>query len=605
MVEGEESRRVSHRGTRRAERRLAAIMAIDVFGYSALMGKDEEETHLRVGADLARVGRSVERFSGRIFSFAGDGLLAEFPSASEAMQCARRVQAESARRNARLPAQYRISYRIGLNWGQIVVAQGRVGGTVVNVAARLERLARPGGIYVSKSIQEQLGAGQQSRLVQLGPHRLKNIAVPVTIFEFPPAATASEKLTFASEDRIEALEPIDQRPSVAVLPFRTMVGSGPDSYFAEGIVDDIIRVLGGLRHLVVVSRSSTLAYGAGAPDVGRIGRELDVRYILHGSVRRSGKVVRITVELEDAATRQTIWAETFDGELARIFELQDSIAVRTAGAIAPHVRERELHRSLRKSDHSISAYDLCLRALSRLYGRERSALTEAEALLRQAAAQDSSYATPHSHLAYLHILRLARGWAANDHEERVAGYEAARHASELDGSDALALAIYGQLHGYLRKDHEAALELLNEAVAISPSCALAWTFGSFTSGILGDTASALDRARRAVRLSPIGPEAGPWHEHGLSQAHYLAGEYDEAIEWAQIAAKHGGQSSNLRCLIAALVAAERLQDAQMVATRFLEANPRFHCGTFRAYTPLRGAVADLFVERLRQAGLPG
>ncbi len=330
------------------------------------MGQNEEETHLRVGADLARIGRDIERLSGRIFAAAGDGLLAEFPSATEALRCAMRVQAEAARRNARLPAERRITYRAGLNWGELIVDGQRVGGTAVNIAARLERLAQPGGIYLSAPVREQLGPGGPAVML-VGQHRLKNIKEPVTVYEVPPAAGVAPLPLGAAEERTEALEIIDQRPSLAVLPFRSPHRSGQDGYFARGMVDDIIRVLGGLRHLVVVSRSSTLAYGGAAPDLKRIGRELDVRYILHGSVRRSGSALRITVELTDAATQQTIWADNFDGELARIFELQDNIAVRTAGAIAPHVRERELQRSMRKNEHTATAYDLALRALSRLY----------------------------------------------------------------------------------------------------------------------------------------------------------------------------------------------------------------------------------------------
>ena len=598
----------------RVERRAAAILAIDVFGYSALMGRNEEETHLRVGSELTRIGRTIERLSGWTFSFVGDGLIAEFPEASNALQCALRVQADSARQNARLPASRRITYRIGVNWGGVVVDAARVGGTVVNVASRLERLARPGGVLVSQALYDQLPSGLRDLLTPSGSYRLKNIRDPVTAWEIPPVPTEAElppEMVVGAEDRLDALELFDQRPSLAVLPFRTIAMPGSvagtvdeNAYFALGMVDDIIRVLGGLRHLIVVSRSATLSFGTATPDIASIGRELDVRYVLHGTVRRAGSAVRISVELADAATRQAIWADTFDGELIRLFELQDSIAIRTAGAIAPHVRKRELQRSLRKNALSVTGYDLCLRALSRLYEREPAGLIAAEALLRQASALDPEDPRPYSYLSYVFVLRLARGWARDEHAERLAAYEAARRAVMLDGSDAVALSIYAQLHGYLRKDHETALEMLDEAVAISPSCALGWSFGSLTAGILGDTATALSRAQRAVRLAPIGPEAGPWHEHALSQAHYLAEEYEQAIEWGRIAAKHGGQSSNLRCLIAALVAVGRVAEARAVAARLLESSPHFSCATFRAYTPLRGAVADVFTDRLLAAGLP-
>ncbi len=586
------------------ERRLAAVLAADILGYSALMGQNEEDTHRRVGADLARVTGDVERSRGRIFAFAGDGLVAEFPSAVEALKCALRIQNKAARRNARLPPGRRISYRIGINSGEIIVEGDRTGGNTVNLAARLEQLGKPGGICMSAVVYDQVRTAVPGDYVFTGEHRLKNIREPVAVYELLPVSDASGRPAATPRPHGEAADIADRRPSLAVLPFHTLRSGGSDTYFASGMVDDIIRVLGSLQHLIVVSRSSTLSYGRSVPDLPRIGRELDVQYVLHGSVRRAGREIRIAVELDDAATRQTVWADRFDGAVSNIFEMQDSISVRTAGSIAPHLRERELHRALSKDEDTITAYDLVLRALDNLYRRDRRALTRAEELLKRAIVLDPASSTTLSHLAYLHLLRIAQGWSHDDHAERLAAFEAARRALERDGSNALALAIAGHLTGYLGKNHDAALEALDRAVALGPSCALAWTFGSFTCGIMGDVASALERARKAVRLSPIGPEAGPWHEHALSQAHYLADNYEEAITWGRLAANHGGQASNLRCLAASLVAADQIEEARAVAQRILAANPSFQLGFFRAYTPLKGRVADTFVDRLRRAGLP-
>jgi tetratricopeptide (TPR) repeat protein len=225
-------------------------------------------------------------------------------------------------------------------------------------------------------------------------------------------------------------------------------------------------------------------------------------------------------------------------------------------------------------------------------------------LLQEAIALDSNYSAALSHLAYLHIFRIGQGWSDDEHQDRLAAVEAARRAVERDRNDALGLAIHGHLQGYLLKDHQAALTILDRSIAAGPSCALAWTFSSFTSGIMGDSSVALIRARQALRLSPIGPDAGCWHEHALSQAHYLAGQYAEAIEWGRTAARHGRQSSNLRCLIASLVAADQMDEARAVARSLLEALPHFRLATFASYTPLKGQTRDLFVERLRRAGLP-
>ncbi len=566
------------------------------------MGRNEERTHLRVGANLDRIGKEVEQLRGRILNTAGDGLLAEFASAADAVRCALRIQSDAARRNARTAETMRIQYRIGINAGEVVGEGPRTGGNVVNIAARLEQIAKPGGICLAAAVYDQVRALVAADYVPRGEHYLKNIREPVNVYEVPPKLRVN---TVPAEPGDRPLvDPADYRPSIAVVPFRALRRGDDDAYFAAGMVDDIIRVLGGLKHLVVVARSSTLGYRGIAQDLRRAGRELNVQYVLHGSVRRSGSEIRIAVELTETATQQTIWADRYDGNADDIFELQDSIAIRTAGSIAPHLRERELSRASLKGAATTTAYDLMLQAMDGFYQRDRLALDKAEALLQRAIRLDPNYSAPLTHLAYLHILRLAHGWARDDHAERLAALKTARQATRLDSNDALALAIEGQLTGYLEKNHEAALALLDRAVALSPSCALAWSYGSFTCGIMGDTAAALDRARKAVRLAPIGPEAGPWHEHALSQAHYLNGDYEEAVAWGRLAASHGAQASNYRCLAASLVASSRLVEARAVGRRLLAANPSFRLAVFRAYTPLKGATADLFVERLRRAGLP-
>jgi adenylate cyclase len=592
---------------RKVVRRLAAILAGDISGYSALMGRNEEDTHRRVGADLARVVKDIEKAKGRVFSFAGDGLMAEFPSSVEALKCALRIQADSGKRNARLPATEQIQYRIGINSGEILVQNGRTGGNAVNVAARLEQTAEPGSICLSGTVFEQVKRAVPAEYLWVGEQRLKNIRDPIPIYMISAASFLPATATPAAYR-----QPIpqgidigaDYRPSLAVLPFRTSQDDQADAYFAEGMVDDIVRLLGGLKDLVVVSRSSTMGYRDASPDVQRIGQELNVSYVLCGSVRRSKDQVRIAVELDDAHTQQSMWANRFDGNMADIFDLQDRIALRTASSIAPYVRARELRRASHKDRNTITAYDLTLQALDQLYIRDRAALSRAQDLLKRAIALDSNYPTAFTHLAYLQLFRIGQGWSQHEHADRLAAAEAAQHAVERDHNDALALAIHGHLRGFLQKDHEGALAILERAIAIGPSCALAWTFSSYVCGWMGDAAAAVTRARQGLRLSPIGPDAGCWHEHALSQAYYSAGEYDEAIAWGGTAASHGGHLSNLRCLAASLVAADRMDEARAVALNIMTARPDFRLKTFRARTPLKEHIADLFVDRLRRAGLP-
>jgi adenylate cyclase len=597
----------SRRVGQKVARRLAAILAWDISGYSALMGMNEEGTHRRVGEEISRVMKEIDRARGRVFTFAGDGLIAEFRSSVDALKCALRVQADVHRRNARLPAADRMRYRIGINAGEIMIQGGRTGGNAVNIAARLEQIAEPGSIYLSHGVWEQVKQLVQANYVSLGERRLKNIRDAIAVH-----AISAGSFSPADAHQIEeahgarSLDPdTEYRPALAVLPFRTLQDDQSDAYFAEGMVDDIVRLLGGLKHLMVVSRTSTLGYTQTSPSPERVGQELNVSYLLRGSVRRAGQQLRIAVELVDTRTRQSlIWADRFDGNIKDIFELQDRIALRTASSIAPYVREQELRRAYHKDRATLTAYDLTLQALDQLYLKDRAALARAEDLLRQAIALDSHYPTAHTHLAYLHVFRLGQGWSDDEHASRVSALEAAQHAVERDRNDALALAICGHLRGFLEKDHPNAMRTLEQAIALGPSCALAWTFSSYVCGWIGDHAGAVARARQGLRLSPIGPDAACWHEHALSQAHYMADEFDDAISWGRVAASHGHQTSNLRCLAASLVAANRIEEARAVARDIMKSKPDFRLTAYRAATPLQERIADVFVDRLRLAGLP-
>ena len=614
MVLGDYHSPLPRQGSRRRglERRLAAILGADIMDYSALMERNEEEAHQRVGAELERFRREIERSHGRVFSFAGDGLMAEFPRAVEALKCGLRVQAESSKRNARLPADLRIIFRIGINSGEIVLQKGRTGGTAVNIAARLEPMAEPGGICLSGSVYEQVRRIVTAGFEFLGEQRLKNIKEPVAVYGIPAAAcsawvvmpTLPRQIGPAIPDAGPMQTTAEYRPSLAVLPFRTLQQDQSDAYFAEGMADDIIRVLGGLQELLVIARSSTLMFTRAPLDLRRIGHELDVRYVLHGSVRRSGGRLRIAVELSEAQTGQVIWADRFEGDLAELFELQDRIAVRVVTAIAPHLRERELSRALRKHPASMTAYDLTLQALDLFYRMDRASIARARELLEQAAAHDPDYAPAYSHLASLHMRLIGQGWSEDDMGDRAKAATAARSAIDRDRNDAVALAIYGHVQSDLMKDYLTARDYLNRALVVGPSCAWAWGYSSLTSGYLGDYEAAVARAENSVRLSPIGPDAF-WLEHYLSQAYYLSGRYDDAVGWGRMSAAHASaNTSNLRSLIAGLVALGEIAEARMVAQRLLQLAPAFRLTTFRARTPLRGEVRDLFAERLKLAGVP-
>jgi TolB-like protein len=396
----------------------------------------------------------------------------------------------------------------------------------------------------------------------------------------------------------------EYRASLAVLPFRTLQKNQENAYFAEGIVDDIIYALGGLKDLLVIARSSTQEFARVPLDLRRVGYELDVRYVLHGSVRTSTTKLRITVELCDAASGTVIWTDRVDGQMAELFDLQDHIAIRVATSIAPHLRMRELTRSLRKRPESLTAYDLTLRALDLFYRIDRDSLEQAGTLLRQAIAHDPGYALAYSHIAWLHMARIGQGWSENETSDREAAATAARLALDRNRNDALALAMCGHVQSYLLKNFETARGLLDRALTAGPSCAWAWSLSALTHAYIGNLAEAIEHAQRAVRLAPIGIDSY-WFEHFLSIAYYFDKRYEDAVAWGRLSHSHArSNSSNLRVLAAALVGSGDLQNARAVIQQLLALDPLHSLARIRVRTPFLGKIQDRFLEHLRLAGLP-
>ncbi len=611
MIRGDYNRPKAGRPARggRVERRLAAVMGADIAGYSALMSRAEEETHRRVGVELGRFLREIEKRHGRVFAVTGDGVMAEFPSAVEALKCALRVQADVALRNARLPPDRHIRFRIGLNSGEIMVQQDRTGGNAVNVAARLEAVAEPGGIALSDAVYQQVRRVVTVGYAYFGEPRLKNIRDPVTVHTIPPGDCAA----WAGMPALPRLTPMagipesapEYRPSLAVLPFRTLQKDQSDAYFAEGMVDDIIRALGGLKDLLVIARSSTQTFARAPLDLRRVGHELDVRYVLHGSVRRARD--------KPAHRRRAERGPNRLDHLGRTVRRRPDRPVRPAG---PH---RGAGRDLHRAASARTRAEPQPAQASRQHDRLRPHAAGARPVLPDGPRLDRPGARPAGagHAARSPATRRPiRTWPrcgcagsrrAGRTTSRRTGREAAdaaRRAIERDPNDALALAIYGHVQAYLLKDYELASGYFDRALAAGPSCAWAWSYSSLTLGYLGDTANAVVRAERGARLSPIGPDAF-WLEHYLSQAYYLDGRFEDAVAWGRLSAAHSGSNtSNLRCLAASLVALGRKAEARDVARRIMQLVPTFRLSSYRARTPLTGDARDAFIERLRLADVP-
>src|SRR6266702_130481 len=342
----------------RVERRLAAILAADVAGYSRLIGADEEGTLAALRA-LRRelVDPGIAEHRGRIVKTTGDGLLVEFASVVDAVRCAVALQRGMALRNDGVAKERRIAFRIGINLGDIIIDEHDIYGDGVNVAARLEALAEPGGICVSRVVRDQVRDKVDFGFEDLGEQQVRNIARPVRVYRIPLAETG----------RPEAPLPLPDKPSLAVLPFQNMTGDAEQNYFVDGIVEEITTAISRLPWLFVIARNSSFTYKGRAVDVKQVARELGVRYVLEGSVRKAGNRVRITGQLIDTASGAHIWADRFDGALDDIFELQDEVASNVVGAIEAKLRQSEIERASRKPTASLGAYDLYLRALAQFH----------------------------------------------------------------------------------------------------------------------------------------------------------------------------------------------------------------------------------------------
>jgi adenylate cyclase len=378
-----------------ATRRLAAILAADVAGYSRLIGANEEGTLGQLKALRAEIiDPKIVEHHGRIVKTTGDGLLVEFASVVDALRCAAEIQNAMAKGNAEIAAEKRIEFRIGINVGDIVIEDGDIFGDGVNVAARLEGLADPGGISVSARVQEDVAGKLDLTFEDLGEQSLKNIARPVRVYRVSNAAVQSPSPVAPS-----AL-PLPDKPSIAVLPFQNMSGDPEQEYFADGMVEEIITALSRIRWLFVIARNSTFTYKGRSVDVKQVGRELRVRYVLEGSVRKVGQRVRIATQLIDATIGNHVWAERYDRPLADIFAVQDEITERVVGAIEPELYAAEHLRSQRKLPESLDAWECVIRALSCITQSSLAGYNEAEALCRRAITVSPNYGQAHSLLSW-------------------------------------------------------------------------------------------------------------------------------------------------------------------------------------------------------------
>jgi adenylate cyclase len=520
------------------ERRLAAILAADVAGFSRLMGADEAGTARALREHRAALDPIVASHRGRIVKTTGDGMLLEFPSIVAAVECALAMQALMAERNAATPPDRRMLFRIGINLGDVLIENDDILGDGVNIAARLESIAEPGGIWISESSYQQVRDKLDIGFEDMGEQRLKHIARPVRAYRIPPDPTTAA--------RSEAGPRLPDKPSIAVLPFQNMSHDPAQENFADGITEDITTALSRLHWFLVIARNSSFTYKGKAIDVRVIARELGVQYVLEGSVRRSGDRLRITAQLVDAATGNHIWAERYDRAVADIFELQDEITSNVVATIEPQLYAAEDYRAKRKLPESLDAWDCVARGLSLIMKMTKHDNAAAQELLRKAIAIDPSYAQAYSLLAF--SLSLASSWGWQSSEDVLApAWDAAQTAIRLDIDNPWAHLALGHLHRQRLELQDAVAEFRN-AIALNPNFAFAHTHLGLALCFLGRGDEALVELDRAERLSPRDFQAG-LNDIGRAIACFIDGRYRDGIEFARRAVRQSPDSAGAHHLV--------------------------------------------------------
>jgi len=584
------------------DRRLAAILAADVVGYSRLMGEDEAGTLQALKAIRNEaIDPKIAEHGGRVFKATGDGVLADFPSVVNAVACAVEIQRDMANRNTGLPQDRAIYLRIGVNVGDVIVEGEDLFGDGVNLAARLESIAPPGGIAVSAVVRDQIGSRLDLQFEDMGEQALKNIGRAVRVF--------SLRLDGSSEPSLTAhpIPTISDKPSIAVLPFTNMSGDPDQEYFSDGMTEDIISGLARIHWLFVIARNSTFTFKGRAVDVKQVGRQLGVRYVLEGSVRKAGERVRITSQLIDVATGAHIWTDRFEGTLSDIFDLQDRVTASVVGAIGSKLRKVEIERARAKPTENIGAYDLFLRALALHNLLTAEGNEEALRLLNRAIAIDPDYASAHGLAAYCHLRQLQRGWGTSSKPDIDRGVRSARLAAEMGQDDPEALWMAGLVLQMLAGESEGGLALIERSTTLNPNSAGAWMAKGMARAYRGDSTVAIEHLEHAARLSPLDPLAYLFW-YGASFAHFADARYTEAASWidrALLAAPNYMPGMRLKAALCGLLG--QAEEGRKWVSRIVEVNPDTSLDTLQAHLTRsihKTECLNTLIEGLRKAGLP-
>ena len=585
----------------RVERRLAAVLAADVAGYSRLMGLDEVGTARTLREHRAVIDALVAKHGGRIVKTTGDGVLLEFPSVVDAVECAVAVQAVMAERNEGVPAERRMLLRIGVNLGDILIEGDDILGDGVNIAARIENECEPGGIYLSDDAFRQVRGKTSLAFDDLGERSLKNIDQPVRLYAVRSGSFSTEATTKAPAEAEKPL-PLPDKPSIAVLPFQNLSGDPEQEYFADGMVEEIITALSRFKWLFLIARNSSFTFTGKGVDVKEVGRRLGVRYVLEGSVRKAAGKVRITGQLIDAVTGTHIWADRFERDMTDVFALQDEVTVAVVSAIQPKLLQTEIAMATRRRPENLTAYDFYLRALQQHYLGTREGVAEATRLAHRALELDPRFGLVAALAANSHMDNVLWGYATDPQFERNEAVRLSRLALSLDDGDPEILGKAASISAFMVGDSETEMEMADRAVALNPNSRNAWNSRGRVYLIAGLPEEAIASFERAIRMSPVDPRLYLTLA-GMAQAFIELGRFDEAIAAGKKALRQNPPyPPAYRCLASAFAHLGRDAEAREAAARVLEFDPAFTISSWIA----RGGQsnAKLLIEGLRKAGLP-
>jgi adenylate cyclase len=586
------------------ERRLAAVLAADVAGYSRLMGRDEERTL----ADLKSfrktlVDPAIAGHRGRIVKTTGDGMLVEFASAVDAARCAVEVQRSMAVQNADVPRELRIEFRIGIHVGDIIIDDNDIFGDGVNIAARLEGIAEPGGICISDDAHRQIRGKIDIALDDIGEQTLKNIVEPMRAWhirfagETAPAIRSSPPPT-----RVQDLA-LPDKPSVVVLPFDNMSPEAGQDYLADGIVEAITAALSCIRSFFVIARSSAFTYKGRAINAREIGKELGVAYLLEGSVQKAGTRLRIIVQLIETEGGAHVWSSRYDGAIDDFFDLEDRITEQVAGALQPSIRIAEIERSRRKRPQDLGSYDFTMRAMPHVWALERDESAKALELLEKALAIDPDYPLALSLAGWCHAQRSVYNWADDLLGSQAMARSLAERAAEMSGDDPIILAVLGAVHTFVH-NHGTARVLLERAVTLDPNAAWAWCRLGWLENYSDRPERAIANFERALRLSPIDPMNFNNYV-GIGSAHEVAQQYDKAAAFYRRALEERPNAGWIyRNLASSLSGAGQVEEAKRAFAKMMRNYPDLTVAKFKQAMVFSTGPLNRMAENLRKLGLP-